>query len=143
MSWGNSVILEVNEKIINSWKGIWITKEKTLPEKNPKQKKTEKLTDKKKGYLVLTNHRILFLDEEHTMLAVPLTRFVETWMDKTPLKLDCPDNSEDYVFRLADVGKKEFAQFKDLVLYYAQKGDKSLKTPPLEKASSEVSMKSG
>jgi hypothetical protein len=50
MSWGNTVLLEAHEKIVNSWPGLWITTEKTLPkdptspnrkEKKPKNEKKD------------------------------------------------------------------------------------------------------
>jgi hypothetical protein len=108
MSWADSVVLLPNEKVVNSWKGIWITNEKTLPERNAKPKEREVLRDRKKGYLVLTSHRILFLDEEQTMVSVSLKKFVETWMNKTPTEVNCPCNCDAYVFRVSDVGRKEF-----------------------------------
>jgi hypothetical protein len=124
MSWGNTVLLEAHERIVNSWPGIWITIEKNLPQRSAKPKrKKEKAKERKKGYLVLTNHRILFLDEEQTMLKIPLTKFCETWMDKTPIEVVPPVGMENYVFRLNDVHKKEFKEFRELLIYYSQRGE--------------------
>ncbi|MCW4009024.1 MAG: hypothetical protein NWF05_00175 [Candidatus Bathyarchaeota archaeon] len=121
MSWGNSVILQAHEKIVNTWKGVWITKEETLPEKNTGQKVREVLKQRKKGYLVLTNHRILFIDEEQTMLSMSLKEFAETWMEKTPTEIESPKKMETYVFQLSNVGKKEFDKFREQVIYFSQK----------------------
>jgi hypothetical protein len=124
MSWSNSVLLRKDEKVVASWKGVWITTKERLHKeqtKEPKKNRKEKATEKKKGYLVLTTRRLLFIDQEQTMINVDLTKFVDLWMDYTTVEVECPDYVETNAFRLEKVDKKEFDRFKDLIIYHSQK----------------------
>ena len=130
MSWGNYILLQKDEKVVSSWKGIWITTRNPIPEKRDeavKRKETEKASERKKGYLVLTNQRLMFIDEEQTMVTIPLEKFIETWMEKTPVKIDSPANAETYAFRLSNVKKKNFSKFKELIIYNCQKSRETAK----------------
>jgi predicted nucleotidyltransferase len=124
MSWDHSVLLKKDEKVVASWKGVWITTKERLHKIQPKEtekNRKEKATEKKKGYLVLTTRRLLFIDQEQTMIDVDLTKFANLWMDRTPTEVEGPDWIETNAFRLEKVGKKEFDRFKELILYHSQR----------------------
>jgi hypothetical protein len=127
MSAVESVILERNEKVIDSWKGQRAVFEEI--ERKACNERKLKSKEWKKGYLVLTNRRLLFLDEEPVIgqtASVSLKKLAEVFRDETPTKINSPVNGETFVFRLKNVRKKEFEKFKELVLYYAQNDDPSL-----------------
>ncbi len=77
----------------------------------------------------MTNHRLLFLDEEPVIgqtASMPLRKLAAIFTDKTPAKYNSPINGETFVFRLKKIKKKDFDKFKELVLYYAQKDEQEL-----------------
>lgn len=125
-SWGSSVVLEKDEKIIESWRGTREIMDETA-EGSSEGKKIWKVKEKRKGVLVLTNQRLLFLDEpqttensfEHAM-SVPLVDVGGMWIERVPLRsIPEKEGFETHAFRLVKVKNKgEFEELKTLIEEY-------------------------
>ena len=63
MSWESSVLLEKGEKIVASWRGNRETTEKVAVVGQYGRKRVADAKERKNGFLVLTNQRVLFLEE--------------------------------------------------------------------------------
>lgn len=127
-SWGNSVIFEKDEKVVNSWRGTREIMEDTYDESS-KEQMVWKVKEKRRGFLILTNQRLLFLDEKQVdenaydqVIAVPLVYVSGMWMEKVPAS-SVPEKEgfETHAFRLVKVGNKgEFEEFRKLIEEYAR-----------------------
>jgi hypothetical protein len=127
-SWGSSVALEKDEKIVDSWRGTREIMDETS-EGSSEGKKVWKVKEKRKGFLVLTNQRLLFLDEQQVVennydqvVAVPLVDVSGMWMERVPVRsIPEKEGFETHAFRLVKVGNKgEFEEFKRLIEEYSQ-----------------------
>lgn len=86
-----------------------------------------KVKERKKGFLVLTNQRLLFLEEQSTAgktycqtVTVPLTDISQIWMEKEPAK-SAPEMGEGKarIFHLAKMGdRKNLEKIKKLIEDY-------------------------
>jgi len=79
MSWQDSLILEESENTISDWKGDYEAVERVVEKKSFGRKKITQAKKRLKGYLVLTNQKIVFLQEHglfgksyHQTLSIPL-----------------------------------------------------------------------
>jgi hypothetical protein len=129
LSWENSIILEKNEKIITSWKGNQEIHERIV-ERGAYGRK--KIADAKKnisGFLVLTNQRLLFLEEHgvfgksyHQTLAVPLGKIGAISMGGALIPfVSIADDVETHIFHIQGVGKKEFEPFRQSIIEECRK----------------------
>ncbi len=126
-SWGSSIVLDTDERIVNSWQSTREIIEENAPEKAAERKTMWKVKERRKGYLVLTTKRLLFLEERNTVektyqqtVAVPLTEIEDIWMEKVATN-PIPENGDGkaHVFHLAKIGeKKNFEKFKQLIENY-------------------------
>ena len=123
MSWESSIILEKGEKMVASWKGNREMTEKVVARASFGRKKVEEAKERKRGYLVLTNQRLLFLEEHgtfgksyHQVLAVPLTKVGGISMGGmlSPF-VSIADDAETHMFHVSGVGKNEFEPFRQLI----------------------------
>jgi hypothetical protein len=138
MSWVDYLVLRKDEKIVDSWQGIReIIGEPVEVAMEEKQKRNQKayIKERRDGLLVLTNQRLLFLEqpepnekdlEESVMMS--LIDVDKLWFEKAPLdKPETIDGFETHVFTLKQVGKKkEFNRFKKLVEDYCKKRKEEL-----------------
>jgi hypothetical protein len=122
------VIFEKDEKVVNSWRGTREIMEDTYDESS-KEQMVWKVKEKRRGFLILTNQRLLFLDEKQVdenaydqVIAVPLVYVSGMWMEKVPAS-SVPEKEgfETHAFRLVKVGNKgEFEEFRKLIEEYAR-----------------------
>jgi len=87
------------------------------------RKRIENAKERKNGYLVLTNQRLLFLEEHgvfgksyHQVLTIPLMKVGGISMGGTFSPFVCiADDMETHVFHIHEVGKSEFEPFRQLI----------------------------
>jgi hypothetical protein len=121
------LVLEKDEKIVDSWQGTREIMEETSG--SSEAKKIWKIKDNRKGVLVLTNQRLLFLDEQESVenvydqvAAVPLIDVNGMWLERVSDSY-VPGNEglEAHAFQLVKVENKgEFEEFKRLIGEYCQ-----------------------
>jgi ribosomal protein S27AE len=87
------------------------------------RKRVENAKERKNGFLILTNQRLLFLEEHgvfgksyHQVLAVPLMKVAGISMGGmlSPF-VSIADDAQTHVFHLSGVGKNEFESFRQLI----------------------------
>jgi len=129
LSWESSIILEKGEKIVTSWKGNRETREKMVARGAFGRKTVQEAKEHKNGFLVLTNQRLLFLEEHgtfgksyHQVLSVPLMKVGAISMggSLSPF-VSIADEFETHVFHVHGVGKKEFEPFRQIITEQCQK----------------------
>lgn len=117
--WESSIIFEKGEKVISSWRGDRELREKVVIDGS--------LTEKTKniqGILVLTNQRLIFLEEHgvfrksyHQNLVIPLEKIGAISMGGflSPF-VSISSGTETYIFHIQGIGKKEFEPFRQLIV---------------------------
>ena len=143
-SWGDSIILKRNEKVIASWEGsrILIEKPKNKEKSSDFEKNSTKIKKEEKeqrtrkwikGYLALTNYRLIFINEKnrHTkeekneVYSLSLKRASEIWRERLPTQIGEPKKTETLMFELPKMKKEEYEKFKEQIQYYAKKSNSS------------------
>ena len=125
MSWEDSLILEDNEKIIQFWRGDYEV-QYTVFEDGLFGKEPKKAKKQKKGILVLTNRKIVFLEERgffgksyHACLSIKLENIEGISMGGFILKyVSISDKQNEYIFHLNRppvATNEQFNSFKNLV----------------------------
>jgi len=93
------------------------------------RRKVEEAKERKNGFLVLTNQRLLFLEEHgvfgksyHQVLAIPLMKVggISIGGMLSPF-VSIADDFQTYTFHLSGVGKSEFEPFRQLIVEQCQK----------------------
>ena len=120
----HSIILEKGENIVASWWGNRETCEKVILEGSSVEQKT-----RKRGLLVLTNRRLLFLDEHgvfgksyHQTLSILVEKVDAISMGGTFMPfVSIADGVVMHVFHIDGVGKNEFESFKQTIVEQCQK----------------------
>lgn len=123
MSWENSILIEKGEKIMASWRGNREMTEKVVVRGSYWRKKVEDAKERKNGFLVLTNQRLLFLEEHgvfgksyHQVLSIPLMKVNGVSMGGMLMPfVSIADDMETHMFHISGVGKNEFAPFRQLI----------------------------
>jgi DNA-directed RNA polymerase subunit RPC12/RpoP len=123
LSWESSIILEKNEKIITSWRG---NRETAVKVSSGQQYGygVQTAKERKSGFLVLTNQRLLFLEEHgvfgksyHQTVTIPLTKLGGISMGGLIMPfISVSDDFQSHVFHISNVGKNEFEPFKQLII---------------------------
>lgn len=124
MSWESSILLEKVERIVNSWRGNREMTEKVVVRGSYGRKRVEDAKERKNGYLVLTNQRLLFLEEHgvfgksyHQVLAVPLLNIQGISMGGLLVPfISVADDMGSHMFHVVGVGKNNFEPFRQLVM---------------------------
>lgn len=124
MSWESSILLEKGEKIVTSWRGNREMTEKVVVRGSYGRKRIEDAKERKNGFLVLTNQRLLFLEEHgvfgksyHQVLAVPLLKVQGISMGGMLVPfVSIADDMETHMFHVAGVGKSDFEPFRQLIM---------------------------
>jgi ribosomal protein S27AE len=124
LTWENSIILEKGEKIVSSWKGDIEISERVVVKRRIQEAKGKLL-----GFLVLTNQKILFLEEHgvfgksyHQGLSIPLGKVGAISMGGALIYfVSIADDIGTHVFHLRGVGKKEFEPFRQSIMECCQK----------------------
>jgi hypothetical protein len=131
-------ILRIDERVIDSWRGIHEVIGDTFEVSlDQKEKAPTKVTvkEKKEGILVLTNQRLLFLEGQEPdgkrlgeSVRVSLIDVDKVWFEKAPIKyVEEVKGLETHIFSLKKVGtKKEFKAFKKLLEEHCQKRKEQL-----------------
>jgi ribosomal protein S27AE len=123
LSWESSILLEKGEKIIASWRGNRETTQKVAVMSQYGRKKVADAKERKNGFLVLTNQRLLFLEEHgvfgksyHQVLTVPLVQVGGISMGGmlSPF-VSIADDTGIHMFHISGVGKNEFEPFRQLI----------------------------
>jgi ribosomal protein S27AE len=113
LSWENSIILELGERIVASWRGSW----------DISPPPGEVGTTTKNGLLVLTTQRLIFLEERgifgksyHKALEILLLKVGGISMGGmfSPF-VSIVDDKENHIFHVSRIGKKEFESFRQLI----------------------------
>jgi ribosomal protein S27AE len=123
VSWDNSILLEKGEKIMASWRGNREMTEKVVVRGSYGRKRVEDAKERKNGFLVLTNQRLLFLEEHgvfgksyHQVLSIPLMKVNGISMGGLLVPfVTIADDMETHMFHVSGIGKNEFAPFRQLV----------------------------
>jgi hypothetical protein len=136
LTWVDSLALKKDEKVVDSWQGIREVIGKTFEialDGTKKNKRKKVLTkERNEGLLVLTTHRLLFLEGqepdgktlgESVKVSLIDLEIDKVTFEKAPLKAqDEVEGYETHVFSLKNVGKKkEFKEFKKLLDEYSRK----------------------
>jgi ribosomal protein S27AE len=93
------------------------------------RKRIEDAKERKNGFLVLTNQRLLFLEEHgvfgksyHQVLAVPLLKVQGISMGGMLVPfVSIADDMETHMFHIAGVGKNDFEPFRQLIMDHCRK----------------------
>ncbi len=128
MSWESSIFLEKGEKIVTSWRGNREMTEKVVVRGSYGRKRVEDAKERKNGFLVLTNQRLLFLEEHgvfgksyHQVLTVPLLKVQGISMGGMLVPfVSIADDMETHMFHIAGVGKTDFEPFRQLVMEHCR-----------------------
>jgi hypothetical protein len=119
LSWQNALLLENKEKILFSWYGDHETAE-TVIVKNGYHKTTQQVKTRKNGFLVLTNQKLVFLEEHgvfgksyHPIMSIQLAKLGGISMGGTLMPfVSIADESATNIFHLQGIGKNEFEPFR-------------------------------
>ena len=118
-SWESAILLEKNERILTSWYGDHETAEKIVI-KNGYGRRTQEVKTRKRGHLVLTNQKLVFLEEHglfgksyHPVMSIHLCKLGGISMGGTLMPfVSIADENEVNVFHLDGIGKNEFDPFR-------------------------------
>ena len=128
MSWQSKISLEFGERVVTSWRANWELTGEVENKGLFGEHGAGIAKEIRKGFLVLTSQRLLFLQEQgifgksyHQVLTVPLPKLIEVSMGGTVLPfISITDDSETYIFHLSGIGKAQFESFRKLVLGQCQ-----------------------
>lgn len=124
MSWETAILFQKNEKMVTSWYGNREIEKQVVVQGTSRTRKIPK-----RGVLVLTNQRLLFLEEHgifgksyHQIIAISLTKIQGISMGGTfrPF-VSIADEAQPHVFHLDGVGKDQFDPFRSLITKHAQR----------------------
>ena len=124
MSWQTSILFQNNEKVVSSWYG-----NREVPTQMVVEGTTRNTKIRKKGVLVLTNQRLLFLEEHgifgksyHQTVAISLPKIQGISMGGTLMPfVSIADEIQPHVFHIDGIGKNEFDPFRALIIEQSQK----------------------
>lgn len=99
------------------------------------RKRVEEAKERKNGFLVLTNQRMLFLEEHgvfgksyHQVLAIPLMKVGGISMGGMLVPfVSIADDVETHMFHVSGIGKNEFGPFRQLITDQFEKEERKLK----------------
>jgi len=124
LSWETAILFQKNENIVHSWYGNREIITQVVVQGTSQNRKVPK-----KGILVLTNQRLLFLEQHgifgksyHQIIAIPLAKIQGISMGGTfrPF-VSIADEAQAHVFHIDGVGKNEFEPFRLLITEQSQK----------------------
>jgi hypothetical protein len=123
MAWVDSIMLEENEKIVEKWEGTREILEK-IKDQKAKDYGKWKVKEQHQGVLVLTDRRLLFVEEQTNSelpfdapVEVPLVNLDKSWLEKPPFE-SLKENLkvETHAFRLKH--KKDYEALQKLMKKY-------------------------
>jgi hypothetical protein len=122
LAWQSALFLGKNEKILTSWSGDHETVD-IIVVKQGFGKRTESVKTRKRGYLALTNQKLVFLEEHgifgksyHPTISIQLNKLGGVSMGGTLMPfVSIADESNVNIFHLDGIGKNEFEQFRKTV----------------------------
>ena len=109
MSWQNALVLENNEKVVQFWKSNYQI-QTTVIKKTWRGKRPKTVEHKKKGILVLTNQKVVWIEEMeirrksyHPLVTIPLENIKGVQISgPTSNSVSIADAIGEYAFDLAD-----------------------------------------
>jgi len=109
MSWQNALVLENNEKVVQFWKSNYQI-QTTVIKKTWRGKRPKTVEHKKKGILVLTNQKVVWIEEMetrrksyHPLVTIPLENIKGVQISgPTSNSVSIADAIGEYVFDVAD-----------------------------------------
>jgi ribosomal protein S27AE len=124
LSWEVAILFQKDEKVVNSWYG-----DHEVPTQMVVQGTTRNTKIRNKGVLVLTNQRLLFLEEHgifgksyHEAVAISLPKIQGISMGGTLMPfVSIADEIQPHVFHIDGIGKNEFDHFRSLIIEQSQK----------------------
>lgn len=122
--WVSSLVLNNGEWIVRSWKGNEQTKTRAVVQDQRGRAYAKDVKNYQNGVLVLTNHRIMWLEKHGTLSKsyeaaseIALEELRGLSMGGTVFKhVTITDNNGPHVFHL-EVGEKEFPVFRQMIEY--------------------------
>ena len=128
MSWQDSLYFENGEKLVASWEGNHESVERMVV-RGQYGRRTQDVKTRKKGILVLTNQKLLFLEAHglfgksyHQVLAIPLAKLGGISIGGTLIPfVSIADDIQNYIFHIDGIGKNEFPAFRQTVMNCCQK----------------------
>ncbi|MGA2308763.1 MAG: hypothetical protein ABSG57_04340 [Candidatus Bathyarchaeia archaeon] len=136
MSWEGSILLEKGEKIVTSWRGNREMTQKVAVRGQYGRQRIEDAKERKNGFLVLTNQRLLFLEEHgvfsksyHQVLAIPLGKVSGISMGGmlSPF-VSIADDVGACMFHLWGIGKSQFEPFRQQIIDECRKRREEIET---------------
>ena len=133
MSWSSVLILKSNEQVVHSWNAIltnYVAVKTVERRKYGRDKvRTAKQIGHRKGVLVLTNQRLLWIlrrgrmrKSYHLSNEIHLSKISGLSMGGSLFKyVTISDGERTYQFNVSKVGSKEFEYFKDMILRQKEK----------------------
>ena len=109
MAWQNALVLENNEKVVQFWKSNYQI-QTTVIKKTWRGKRPKTVEHKKKGILVLTNQKVVWIEEMeirrksyHPLVTIPLENIRGVQISgPTSNSVSIADAIGEYAFDLAD-----------------------------------------
>jgi len=130
LSWHNSVFLKEGEKIVSNWFGNCETSHTVIVQKGKyvKRHRPQEVKERKRGVLVLTNQRMMWLEERgifgksyHAIFEMPLENLRGISMGGAIMKyVSITDTEGEQVFHLDGVGGRELDSFRKFVFDRAE-----------------------
>jgi len=123
LSWESSILLEKGEKIVTCWRGNREMTQKVAVGGQYGGQRIQDAKERKNGFLVLTNQKLLFLEEHgvfgksyHEVLSIPLAKVGGISMGGmlSPF-VSISDDAKTHVFHLQGIGKSEFEPFRQMI----------------------------
>lgn len=136
MPWESSIILEKNEKIVTSWRDNRETAVQKIERQQYGRGIVYTAKERKNGFLVLTNQRLLFLEKHgvfgksyHQTLTIPLPKVGGISMvEMLNPSISIADDFKTHLFHINEVGKNEFEPFKQLITNQCRKRRDEIET---------------
>jgi hypothetical protein len=136
LAWQGSLFLENNEKILTSWYGDRETAESIVVQQGYGRRTTQNVKTRKRGVLVLTNQKLVFLEEHgifgksyHPVMAIQLGKLGGVTMGGTFMPfISIADENGPNTFHLDGVGKNEFEQFRKYIADWCSYRKRELET---------------
>ena len=109
MAWQNALVLENNEKVVQFWKSNYQI-QTTVIKETWRGKRPKTVEHKKKGILVLTNQKVVWIEEMeirrksyHPLVTIPLENIKGVQISgPTSNSVSIADAIGEYAFDLAD-----------------------------------------
>jgi len=136
LSWQSSIMLRKGERIVCYWSGDCETSQTVVVQKGKyvKRYKPHEVKERKNGFLVLTNERLVWLEQRgifgksyHALFEMPLEHLKGISMGGAIMKyVSITDAEGEQTFHLMGIGSRELDSFKQTVFEQVEARKRSL-----------------